>query len=76
MNSIASLAFFFAVLFTSGHLLAQESPMDLREIERKLSALHAKVSGLNAVHDQIISKQTQIKEELESLKIWIRRHRG
>jgi len=76
LRALCALAMTTVVLLGSHPLAAQESAVDLREIERKLTALEAKVNQLNAVHEQMISKQAQVKEELESLKIWIRRHRG
>ena len=76
MNSILSLLPLFIILLTSGLSFAQESSADLRDIDRKLSALEAKANQLNPAYEQIISKQSQIKDELDSLKIWIRRNRG
>ena len=87
MNSALSLVNFLriakpcsvlplAILLISAPSFAQESSADLGDIDRKLSVLEAKVKRLTDNHAQIISKQSQIKDELDSLRIWIRRNRG
>lgn len=76
MNSILSWLTFLVVLLAPGSSFAQEPSADFREMDRKLSTLESKMNQMDAAHEEILSKQATIKEELESLRIWIRRNRS
>lgn len=76
MNSILSWLTFLVVFLAPGSSFAQEGSVDLRDLDRKLSTLESKVDQMEAAHEQILMKQATIKEELDSLRIWIRRNRS
>ena len=76
LRALCALAMTTVILMVTTPSFAQESSADLRDIDRKLSVLETKVNRLTNTHAQIISKQSQIKDELDSLRIWIRRNRG
>ena len=71
--------FFFIFIFFIGTgstfrvLFAEESSANLQGIDQKLTILEAKVSHLNSAQTQIAQKQAEMKQELDSLRIWIRR---
>ena len=56
--------------------MAEESSAVISDVSQKLSLLESKISRLKASQDQIVKKHEEIKEELHSLRIWIRRNRG
>lgn len=63
-------------LFIPILLNAEESTALLNNASQKLTLLESKVRQLGATQSQMIQKLDQIDQELDSLRIWIRRHRG
>lgn len=63
-------------LFIPILLNAEESTTLLNNASQKLTLLESKVRQLGATQSQMIQKLDQIDQELDSLRIWIRRHRG
>ncbi|GEM_PF-6074775 len=55
---------------------ADESSQLLTDVSQKLSLVESKLKQLSASQSQIIQKHEEINTELDSLRIWIRRHRG
>ena len=76
MKSICcSIVFLLALWFGVPSVLAQEAPGELGKVSQKLTALEEKVRNLKTAQTQIVQKQSEIKKELDSLRIWIA-HRG
>ena len=67
---------FVIVLFSGSLSYAEESNAQWQDVERKLTVLETKVNRVKTAHAEIIQKQTEIKKELETLKIWIHRNRN
>lgn len=65
--------FFIGIGSTWRTLLAEESSQNLQGIDQKLTILEAKVSHVSSVQAQIVQKQAEMKQELDTLRIWIRR---
>ena len=76
MKTIHILFLFFIFLSMPSLLRAEDSSALVRDVSQKLTVLETKVSQLNTTQTQIIQKHEQIIKELDSLKIWIRRHRS
>ena len=64
---------FLGILSMPNMLFAEESATELQGIDQKLTILEAKVNRLSSVQTQIIQKQAEIKQEINTLKIWVRR---
>lgn len=75
MHSIKLVFFLIAFLFTPFLLKAEESTA-LNDASQKLTLLESKVRQLSASQDQVIQKLEQIDQELDSLRIWINKHRS
>jgi len=65
--------FFIGILPTFSVLLAEESSTHLQGIDQKLTILEVKINHLSSVQTQIVQKQAEMKQELDTLRIWIRR---
>ncbi len=75
MNSMKLVFFLIAFLFVPVLLRAEESTV-LRDANQKLALLESKISQLTASQSQVIQKLEQVNQELDSLRIWIRRNRN
>ncbi len=75
MHSMKLVFFLIVFLFVPVLLRAEESTA-LRDASQKLVLLESKVSQLTASQSQVIQKLEQIGQELNSLRIWIRRNRN
>ncbi len=62
-----------ALVLKSTPLFAEQSAAELQNLDQKLAVLEVKVNRLSSIQTQIIQKQTEIKDELNNLGIWIRR---
>ncbi len=76
MQSVKMILLLLIFLSLSPVLKAEESSPALRDVSQKLLLLESKVSRLSASQEQIVQKHEQISQELDSLRIWIRRHRN
>lgn len=73
------VSLFLVFIFTdfSKPLFAQElSPAESKQVEQKIVLLETKLERLKSVQAQILEKQSGIIEELNALRIWIRRYRS
>ncbi|MBI4358017.1 MAG: hypothetical protein HY584_01835 [Candidatus Omnitrophica bacterium] len=74
---MCSFVFFIVLTSVIGNsLLAQTSEADLQSVDRKLVLLQTKMNRLKTIQEEVIQKQVEIKQELDSLKIWIRKNRS
>ncbi len=55
---------------------AQESVQGLGGVHQRLAFLEAKIKRISALQAQMTQQQSAITEELDGLKIWIRRNRS
>lgn len=65
-----------AIILFEPIVWAQDDSAALHEVDQKLVLLEAKVSQWEARQAQIIQKQAEIAEELQVLRVWIRRNRS
>lgn len=76
------MRFRFCVIVLSSCLLcaatlwAEPASSELRLAEQKLAAIETKLNRLKSGQAEIERKHAQIVQELESLRIWIRRNRS
>ena len=69
-----AFVFFAVALLNGASLFAEDSANELGSVDQKLTTLEAKLSRLSTVQAQMIQKQAEIKQELDNLRIWIRRN--
>ncbi|MBI1977945.1 MAG: hypothetical protein HYS55_04270 [Candidatus Omnitrophica bacterium] len=69
--AVFSVWFLYAV-----PLWAEPTSAELRLAEQKLAAIETKLNRLKASQTEINQKHAQIFQELDVLRIWIRRYRS
>ena len=67
--------FLFVFLSASGSARADDAAI-ANELTQKILFLESKISRLAVLQEQVLQKNTEINQELDTLKIWIRRHRN
>ena len=75
MNAI-KLIFFLIVFLSVPFLLQAEESTAVNDGSQKLVLLESKVRQLTASQAEVIQKNTQIDQELDNLRIWIKRNRS
>lgn len=63
----------FLILAAPLPLRAQDSPSQLGVLNQKITLLENKVDRLKATQAKIVQKQSGIKAELQTLRVWINR---
>lgn len=76
MTPVRSIFFLVIFLSTPFVLKAEEQSAALQDVSRKLLLLESKMKRLSETQNQILLNADKIDQELISLGIKIRRHRG
>lgn len=76
MTPARSIFFLVIFLLTPFVLKAEEQSAALQDVSRKLLLLESKMKRLSETQNQILLNADKIDQELISLGIKIRRHRG
>ena len=76
-RTVRVVIFLWWVGLSLGHpAFAHESTTQSGPIGQQLALLESRVSSLKVILEQTIQKQSEIKEKLLGLKIWIKRTRS